>query len=202
MNAIVKTTTLPSCARRLSIEKLVQFANMASKSAMVLRLPDKPGRHHVGDTNGIKIGLAPMQSLQNIACVNGRPAVWGERGCRSLPPVARVQGHRGGGDRPGQTGRRILATRVGAEPVDALILGRGRQESRAMGATRAVAAIPETDVADARAASRSRRLPGRFCAASSPPRLSRHPRPRPAVPRPTLDTPPRLFRALGISQTA
>ena len=34
--------------------------------------------------------LALMQSLQNIACVNGRPAVWERRVVRTLPPVMPV----------------------------------------------------------------------------------------------------------------
>jgi hypothetical protein len=28
--------------------------------------------------HGSEIGLSPMQSLQNIACINGRPAIWGD----------------------------------------------------------------------------------------------------------------------------
>lgn len=28
--------------------------------------------------HGAEIGLSPMQSLQNIACINGRPAIWGD----------------------------------------------------------------------------------------------------------------------------
>ena len=28
--------------------------------------------------HGAEIGLSPMQSLQNIACINGRPSIWGD----------------------------------------------------------------------------------------------------------------------------
>jgi hypothetical protein len=38
----------------------------------------KPESCMLAIQHGSEIGLSPMQSLQNIACINGRPAIWGD----------------------------------------------------------------------------------------------------------------------------
>lgn len=38
----------------------------------------KPGNILVALQWGAEIGLQPLQALQNIACINGRPAIWGD----------------------------------------------------------------------------------------------------------------------------
>lgn len=59
--------------------ELVQFANMAAKSALVPRdYQGKPENIMLAVQMGSELGLAPMQSLQNIAVINGRPALWGD----------------------------------------------------------------------------------------------------------------------------
>ena len=121
MNAIVKTTPTTSILRPQTFDQLVQFANMASKSAMVPRdYQGKPENIMLAIQMGSEIGLAPMQSLQNIACVNGRPAVWGDAvvGLCRQSPVCKdiVEAVTGEGDKQVAT---CTATRVGAEPVAA-----------------------------------------------------------------------------------
>ena len=120
MNAIAKTAPAATILRPQSFADLVQFANMASKSAMIPRdYQGKPENIMLAIQMGSELGLAPMQSLQNIACVNGRPAVWGDAvvGLCRQSPVCKdiVEAVTGEGDK--QVATTCTATRVGAEPV-------------------------------------------------------------------------------------
>ena len=65
--------------RPQSFAELSQFAQMAAKSALVPRdYQGKPENVMLAVQMGSEVGLAPMQALQNIAVVNGRPAIWGD----------------------------------------------------------------------------------------------------------------------------
>jgi len=65
--------------RPQSFNELTQFAQMAAKSALVPRdYQGKPENVMLAVQMGSEVGLAPMQALQNIAVVNGRPAIWGD----------------------------------------------------------------------------------------------------------------------------
>jgi len=119
MNAITKAPAHVMVLRPQSFGELVQFANMASKSAMVPRdYQGKPENIMLAIQMGSELGLAPMQSLQNIACVNGRPSVWGDAviGLCRQSPVCKdiVEAVTGEGDKQVAT---CTATRVGSEPV-------------------------------------------------------------------------------------
>jgi hypothetical protein len=66
--------------------ELVQFANIAARSGMVPRdYANKPEAIVIAVQMGSELGLAPMQALQNISVVNGRPSVWGD----ALPGLCR-----------------------------------------------------------------------------------------------------------------
>lgn len=80
MNAIVSVSTRHSAVLQPnSFAELVQFANMAAKSALVPKdYQGRPENVMLAVQMGSEIGLSPMQALQNIAVVNGRPAVWGD----------------------------------------------------------------------------------------------------------------------------
>ena len=57
----------------------IQFAEMVAHSDMVPKdYKGKPANVLVAIQWGAEIGLAPLQSLQNISVINGRPAVWGD----------------------------------------------------------------------------------------------------------------------------
>ena len=62
-----------------NLKEAMKFAETISKSGMV---PDnfqgKPANVLVAVQWGYEIGLAPMQALQNIAVINGRPSLWGD----------------------------------------------------------------------------------------------------------------------------
>lgn len=57
----------------------MQFAEMISRSDMVPKdYKGKPANVMVAIQWGAEIGLAPLQSLQNIAVINGRPSIYGD----------------------------------------------------------------------------------------------------------------------------
>lgn len=89
MNAITKGAAPAMVLRPQSFGELVQFAQMAAKSQMVPRdFQGKPENIMLAVQMGSELGLAPMQSLQNIAIVNGRPSVWGD----ALPGLCKQSG--------------------------------------------------------------------------------------------------------------
>ncbi len=56
-----------------------RFAQMVAKSEFAPKdFRGKPESCLLAIQHGSEIGLSPMQSLQNIACINGRPAIWGD----------------------------------------------------------------------------------------------------------------------------
>ena len=62
-----------------NLTEAMQFSEMLAKSAMVPRqYQGKPEDVLVAIQWGRELGLAPMQALQNIACINGKPSVYGD----------------------------------------------------------------------------------------------------------------------------
>jgi hypothetical protein len=119
MNAITKAAPHVMVLRPQSFGELVQFAQMAAKSSMVPpTYKGQPESIMLAIQMGSELGLAPMQSLQNIAVVNGRPTVWGDAvvGLCRQSPVCKdiVETMDGDGDKLVAT---CTATRVGSEPV-------------------------------------------------------------------------------------
>ena len=101
--------------------ELMTFAQMAAKSKMVpAAMQGKPEDIMLAIQMGSELGLAPMQAIQNVAVINGRPAVWGDALiglCRASPQCEDVQ-ERMEGD--GDTLAAIcVAKRRGASPVTA-----------------------------------------------------------------------------------
>jgi hypothetical protein len=79
-NAITtRASTAPQVLRPQTFEQLGQFAAMAARSSMVPQAyRGKPEDIMLAVQMGSEVGLAPMQALQNIATINGRPALWGD----------------------------------------------------------------------------------------------------------------------------
>lgn len=62
-----------------TIEEALKFADMIAKSSMVPpQFQGKPGDVLVAVQMGMEVGLKPLQALQNIAVINGRPCLWGD----------------------------------------------------------------------------------------------------------------------------
>ncbi|NIB43772.1 hypothetical protein HBA55_29490 [Pseudomaricurvus alkylphenolicus] len=81
--------TLPQQAGGFSLtpanlQEAMELANLMANSEMVPKdYQGKPGNVLIAVQMGAELGLKPVQSLQNIAVVNGRPSVWGD-GLRAL----------------------------------------------------------------------------------------------------------------------
>jgi len=62
-----------------TLTEAMEFSEVLSKSGMV---PDhyqgKPANILVAIQWGYELGLAPMQALQNISVINGKPSMWGD----------------------------------------------------------------------------------------------------------------------------
>jgi hypothetical protein len=80
MSTEISTNTTP--ARGLALQTMgeaMAFAQMVAKSDFAPKdFKGKPESCLLAIQHGSEIGLSPMQSLQNIACINGRPAIWGD----------------------------------------------------------------------------------------------------------------------------
>lgn len=73
------TTTNRQGFAPATITEAMEFSKMLSESAMVPRqYQGKPQDIMVCVQWGYEIGLAPMQALQNIAVINGKPSVYGD----------------------------------------------------------------------------------------------------------------------------
>lgn len=62
-----------------SLDEAFQFANMLADSSIVPKdFIGKPGNILVAMQWGMELGLKPLQAMQNIAVINGRPSLWGD----------------------------------------------------------------------------------------------------------------------------
>ena len=80
MSTEISTNTTP--ARGLALQTMgeaMAFATMVAKSDFAPKdFKGKPESCLLAIQHGSEVGLSPMQSLQSIACINGRPSVWGD----------------------------------------------------------------------------------------------------------------------------
>ena len=61
------------------LAQAMQFAEIMSKSSIVPKdFAGNPGNILVAVQWGMELGLQPMQAMQNIAVINGRPSLWGD----------------------------------------------------------------------------------------------------------------------------
>ena len=62
-----------------SLDEAMRFADILAKSSIVPKdFSGNPGNILVAIQWGLELGLQPMQAMQNIAVINGRPALWGD----------------------------------------------------------------------------------------------------------------------------
>jgi len=62
-----------------TFDDMLRFAKVVSGTDFAPKdFRGKPEACLLAIQHGAEIGLSPMQSLQNIACINGRPAIWGD----------------------------------------------------------------------------------------------------------------------------
>lgn len=62
-----------------TLAEAMEFAKIIASSDMVPKdYVNKPGNVLVAVQTGAELGLKPMQSLQGISVINGRPSIWGD----------------------------------------------------------------------------------------------------------------------------
>src|ERR1051325_7073679 len=65
--------------RPRNFEEAYRFANIMAESDLVPKdFQKKPANVLVAVQLGMELGVSPMQALQNIAVINGRPCIWGD----------------------------------------------------------------------------------------------------------------------------
>ena len=130
MNTLTKVptpaSTSPTYAPVLapaSFSELVQFAQMAAKSQLVPKeYRNQPEDIMLAVQLGSEVGLRPMQALQNIAVINGRPAVWGDALpglCKASPVYHDIIETWENEHEPDQLVAVCIAKRHGSTPVTA-----------------------------------------------------------------------------------
>jgi hypothetical protein len=78
MNALTRTASR-GIATPTNMADAMRLAEMLANSTMVpATYKGKPGDVLVAVQMGAELGLSPLQALQNIASINGRPSVWGD----------------------------------------------------------------------------------------------------------------------------
>jgi hypothetical protein len=71
-----------------SLKEAMEYAKLISESDLAPKdYRGKPGNVLIAMQFGAEIGLLPLQAVQNIAVINGRPSVWGDA------MIALVQSH-------------------------------------------------------------------------------------------------------------
>ncbi len=73
---------ITSLAQAMEYAKLISESDLAPKD-----YKGKPGNVLIAIQFGMEVGLKPLQAIQNIAVINGRPSVWGDA------MIAMVQSH-------------------------------------------------------------------------------------------------------------
>lgn len=101
-----------------TLDELWRLAQYVCESGLAPKGMDKPATILIAMQHGMEIGLRPMQSVQSIAVINGRPTIWGDAALaliESSPLCKQVT------ERVDGTGDNIVATcvaeRVGKAPV-------------------------------------------------------------------------------------
>lgn len=71
-------TQRPSLAPR-TIQEALDFSSYLAKSELIPKdYQNKPHNIFVAVQYGMELGLQPLQALQSIAVINGRPSMWGD----------------------------------------------------------------------------------------------------------------------------
>lgn len=81
MNQVVKLETSNARINGIvprSLEEIYKISETIFKSGLAPQGTRSPDQVAVSIMHGLEIGLPPMQSVQKVAVINGRPALWGD----------------------------------------------------------------------------------------------------------------------------
>ena len=71
-----------------TIEEVFRLATAVAKSGLAPRGMATPEQLTVAILHGLELGMPPMQAIQRVAVVNGRPTVWGD----AIPALLQSRG--------------------------------------------------------------------------------------------------------------
>lgn len=106
-----------------NLTEAISFAERIAKSSLIpTHYRNKPEDCLVALQMGYELGLAPLQALQNIACINGKPSIYGDAALALVKASAvcdDVQEHEVGGPQDGDRwGYKCIAIRKGKKAVE------------------------------------------------------------------------------------
>ena len=79
MNLVASNNTNPLLLVPQSLEQLERVASIIAKSDLAPKdYRNKPENVAVAIAMGMELGVSPMQAVQGISVINGRPSVWGD----------------------------------------------------------------------------------------------------------------------------
>ena len=79
MNEMTKVPEGTFSLTPTNLQEAMKFAELIANSTLAPKDYHKqPGNVLIAMQMGMELGLPPMQSIQNIAVINGRPSVWGD----------------------------------------------------------------------------------------------------------------------------
>lgn len=88
-NEITQTKSNLQALNPTTLDQAMQFAEILSKSSIVPKdFQGNPGNILVAIQWGYELNLQPMQAMQSIAVINGRPSLWGD----AILAMARASG--------------------------------------------------------------------------------------------------------------
>ena len=104
-----------------SMDDLWRFAKLVAASGLAPKGVDTPEKVAIAVQAGLEIGLKPMQALQSIAVINGRPAVWGDAVIGLCQGTGQMEVYRQ--EKIGEPGKdsfgyRVTVKRRGFDPVE------------------------------------------------------------------------------------
>lgn len=76
--AVALQVSHPQSLALTTLAEIKEFCQMAASSGLVPKELSTPERVFIAVTMGMEVGLSPMQAVQNIAVINGRPCMWGD----------------------------------------------------------------------------------------------------------------------------
>lgn len=101
-------------------DEAIQFANILAKSTFVpTHLKNKPEEIFLTIQFGQELGLSPLQSVQNISVINGKPSIWGDAMValvRRHPEFVDMQESMIKGDTKEEYGMKCIITRKNQAP--------------------------------------------------------------------------------------
>lgn len=84
----LRTGARPAGIIPTSLEEVFRLATAVVKSGLAPQGMDKPEAVMIAIMHGLEVGLPPMQAIQRVAVVNGRPTLWGD----ALPALLLARG--------------------------------------------------------------------------------------------------------------